>query len=75
MSNASESIRYRIRRAKDTLVEAQAMAQIATGHLAAPAGDQTDYLVAFVVAILTRRMVPSLAAGLATIVFVALLRR
>jgi uncharacterized protein (UPF0332 family) len=29
-SNASESIRYRIRRAKDTLVEAQAMAQI--GH-------------------------------------------
>ena len=27
-SNASESIRYRIRRAKDTLVEAQAMAQI-----------------------------------------------
>ena len=29
-SNASESVRYRIRRAKDTLVEAQAMAQI--GH-------------------------------------------
>jgi branched-subunit amino acid transport protein len=45
------------------------------GRLAAPAWDQTGYLVAFVVAILTRRMVPSVAAGLATIIVVMLLRR
>jgi branched-subunit amino acid transport protein len=44
------------------------------GQLAAPAWHQTGYLVAFVVAILTRRMVPSLAAGLATIVAVTLAR-
>ena len=46
-----------------------------SGQLAAPGWDQTAYLVAFVVAILTSRMVPSLAAGLATIVLVTLLHR
>jgi branched-subunit amino acid transport protein len=46
-----------------------------SGQLAAPGWDQTGYLVAFVLAILTRRMVPSLAAGLATIVLVTLLHR
>jgi branched-subunit amino acid transport protein len=45
-----------------------------TGHLPTPAWDQTGYLVAFVVVIVTRRIVPSLAAGLATIVAVTLLR-
>jgi len=46
-----------------------------SGQLAAPGWDQMGYMVAFVLAILTRRMVPSLAAGLATIVVVTLLRR
>ena len=40
------------------------------GHVAALAWDQAGYLVAFVVAILTRRMVPALAAGLVTIAVV-----
>jgi branched-subunit amino acid transport protein len=46
-----------------------------SAQLAAPGWDQTGYLVAFVVALVTRRMVPSLAAGLATIVLVTLLHR
>jgi branched-subunit amino acid transport protein len=46
-----------------------------SGQLAPPGWDQTAYVVAFVVALVTRRMVPSLAAGLATIVVVSLLRR
>ncbi len=41
----------------------------------APGWEQTAYIVACVVALVTRRMVPSLAAGLATIVLVSLLRR
>ena len=45
------------------------------GQIAAPGWEQTGYLVAFVVALVTRRMVPSLAAGLATIVLVTLLLR
>lgn len=43
------------------------------GQLAAPTWHQAGYLVAFVSAIRTRRMVPSLAAGLATIVAITLL--
>jgi branched-subunit amino acid transport protein len=46
-----------------------------SGHLTPPGLDQTGYLVAFVVAIVTRRMIPSLAAGLATIILVTMLRR
>jgi branched-subunit amino acid transport protein len=46
-----------------------------SGQLAAPGWDQSGYLVAFLVALVTRRMVPSLAAGLATIVLVTLLHR
>jgi branched-subunit amino acid transport protein len=46
-----------------------------SGQLAAPGWDQSGYLVAFLVAFVTRRMVPSLAAGLATIVLVTLLHR
>ena len=45
------------------------------GQLATPGWDQTGYLAAFVVAIATRRMVPSLAVGLATITVVTLLQR
>jgi branched-subunit amino acid transport protein len=44
-----------------------------TGRPTAPGWDQTGYLVAFLVALATRRMLPSLAAGLATIVVVTLL--
>ena len=44
------------------------------GQLGALAWDQAGYLVAFFVAIRTRRMVPPLAAGLATLVVVTLLR-
>lgn len=45
-----------------------------TGRPAAPGWDQAAYLVAFGVAVLTRRMLPSLAAGMTAIVVVALLR-
>jgi branched-subunit amino acid transport protein len=44
-----------------------------TGKLAAPGWDQSAYVVAFVVALCTRRMVPSLAAGLATVLAVAVI--
>jgi len=43
------------------------------GHPAAPGWDQAAYAVAFVVAIWTRRMIPSLAAGMAAIVLAALI--
>jgi branched-subunit amino acid transport protein len=46
-----------------------------SGQLAAPGWDQSGYLAAFLVAIVTRRMVPSLTAGLVTIVVVTLFRR
>ncbi len=46
-----------------------------TGQLAAPGWEQTPYLVALVVAILTRRLVPSLTAGLATLILITLVRR
>jgi branched-subunit amino acid transport protein len=46
-----------------------------SSQLVGPGWDQTAYVVAFVVAVVPRRMVPSLAAGLATIVLVTLLRR
>lgn len=45
------------------------------GRLTTPGWDQAGYVVAFAVAIVTRRMVPSLAAGLATIILFTLLRR
>ena len=45
------------------------------GQPTAPGWDQTGYVAAFAVALLTRRMVPSLVAGLATIIVVAVLRR
>ncbi len=37
------------------------------GRLAAPSWEQAGYLAAFIVAILTRRMLPSLAVGLAVV--------
>ena len=40
-----------------------------------PGWDQAGYLVGFAVALVTRRMVPSLACGLLTIVLVTVLRR
>jgi branched-subunit amino acid transport protein len=43
-----------------------------SGRLAAPGWDLAAYAVAFVVAVATRRMIPSLAAGMAAIVLVAL---
>src|SRR5207245_608057 len=78
---ASESLTSRLRSWLQYVAPALLGALIApsivapAGQLAAPAWDQAGYLVAFLVAILTRRMVPSLAAGLATIVAVTLLRR
>jgi branched-subunit amino acid transport protein len=44
-----------------------------TGQLAAPAWDQSAYVVAFVVALRTRRMLPSLAAGLAMLLLVVMI--
>ena len=43
------------------------------GRPAAPGWDQAAYLVAFVVAASTRRMLPSLGAGMIAIVLVALM--
>jgi branched-subunit amino acid transport protein len=43
------------------------------GRPAAPAWDQAGFVVAFVVALWTRKMVPSLAAGMAAVVLAALL--
>jgi branched-subunit amino acid transport protein len=45
------------------------------GALAPPSWDQAAFVVAFLVALLTRKMVPSLAAGLVALVIVTLLRR
>jgi branched-subunit amino acid transport protein len=45
------------------------------GRLAAPGWDQAAYVVAFVVAVWTRKMVPSLAAGMVAIVLAALVHR
>jgi branched-subunit amino acid transport protein len=42
------------------------------GQFAAPGWDQSAYVVAFLIALRTRRMVPSLAAGMAVVVIVAL---
>lgn len=42
------------------------------GQLAAPGWDQSGYVVAFLVALRTRRMLPSLAAGMVVIVSIAL---
>jgi branched-subunit amino acid transport protein len=44
-----------------------------SGQPAAPAWDQAAYAIAFVVALLTRKMIPSLAAGLVTLAIVTLL--
>jgi branched-subunit amino acid transport protein len=46
-----------------------------SGRPANPSWDQAAYVVAFAVAIWTRRIIPSLAAGMATIVAAALLPR
>jgi branched-subunit amino acid transport protein len=46
-----------------------------TGRLSAPGWDQIGFAVAFVIALLTRRMLPSLAAGLATVILITFLRR
>jgi branched-subunit amino acid transport protein len=43
------------------------------GRPAIPGWDQAAYVVAFVVAVRTRRMIPSLAAGMAAVVLTALL--
>jgi branched-subunit amino acid transport protein len=43
------------------------------GHLALPGWQQVGYLLAFVVAVVTRRMLPSLVAGLAAIAATAVL--
>jgi branched-subunit amino acid transport protein len=43
------------------------------GRPAGPSWDQAAYVVAFVVAIWTRRMIPSLVAGMAAIIVVTLL--
>ena len=43
------------------------------GRLGAIGWDQAAYVVAFVVAVWTRRMIPSLAAGIAAVVLTALL--
>jgi branched-subunit amino acid transport protein len=43
------------------------------GRLADPGWGQAAYVVAFVVAVWTRRMIPSLAAGIVAVVLVALL--
>jgi branched chain amino acid efflux pump len=43
------------------------------GQLAAPGWQQAGYLVAFVVAVVTRRMLPALAAGLLAIAVTAVL--
>jgi branched-subunit amino acid transport protein len=46
-----------------------------SGRLAAPGWDQAAYVVAFVVALWTRRMIPALAAGMAAVIMAALLHR
>jgi len=45
------------------------------GELAVPGWEQSPYVVAFLVVVRTRRMLPSLAAGLAAIILVALVHR
>jgi branched-subunit amino acid transport protein len=45
-----------------------------SGQLTTPGWDQSAYVIAFVVALVTRRMIPSLVSGLATIILVTLLR-
>ena len=45
------------------------------GRVIVPGWEQAGYLAAFLVALATRRMLPSLAAGLSLVLVVALLRR
>lgn len=44
-----------------------------SGRLAAPGWDQAGYLAAFLVAVLTRRVIPALVAGLAVVIAVTAL--
>ena len=77
----SESLIARLQRWLQYVAPAVLGALVAPS-IVAPAGrpaglgwDQAAYVVAFVVAIWTRRMLPSLAAGMAAVVLAALIHR